>query len=84
MTGPKRSEGSGVRMPRIRPCAVEITGTVCCADEGAGYREREKQRDRSSDRSPTGERKCGGGSEAEGSLLVFSSNMMVCSGVAGR
>lgn len=36
MTGPSRSEGSGVRMPRMRPCTVEMTGTVCCADEEAG------------------------------------------------
>lgn len=55
MTGPRRSEGNGVRMPRIRPCTVEMTGTVCCADEEGGYREREKQRERRTDRIPNGE-----------------------------
>lgn len=77
MTGPRRSEGSGVRIPRMRPCAVEMTGTVCCANEVTGYRERERHRDERRHRNAKGD-------EEEGILLVLSSNMMVCLGVAGR
>lgn len=82
MTGPRRSEGSGVRMPRMRPCAVEMTGTVCCADEEAGLREMERQRERRRDRN--GEKKDGRKDKAEGVLLVLGSDMMVCLGGARR
>lgn len=80
MTGPRRSDGSGVRMPRIRPCAVEMTGTVCCADEEVGQRERERERRR--DRSPSREERDGRG--GEGVLRVLFSDMMVCLEEAGR
>lgn len=84
MTGPRRSEGSGVRMPRMRPCTVEMTGTVCCAKTDAGQKERERQRERKRDGNPKGEEKGGKGDEGEGVLLVLSSHMMVCLAVAGR
>lgn len=60
-------------MPRIRPCAVEMTGTVCCAHEGVGRRERERQRETRRDGNPK-----------EGVLLVLSLDIMVRSGAAGR
>lgn len=80
MTGPSKSEGNGVRMPRMRPCTVETTGTVCCADEEAGQemREREKERKRSKDE------KVGRGGRGGRELLVLRSDMIVCSGETGR
>ena len=81
-TGPRRSEGSGVSMPRMRPCAVEMTGTVCCADTGS--KEREKPKERRRDRNPNGEDKGGRDDEGGGVLLVLDADMMVYLGVAGR
>lgn len=84
MTGPRRSEGKGVRMPRMLPCAVEMTGTVCCADEEAGERKKERQRERRRDRNPGREEKDWRGDEGGGVLLVHNLDMMVSSGIAGR
>lgn len=82
MTGPSRSEGSGVRMPRMRPCAVEMTGTVCCADEDPGENTREKQRERRWNKSKDGQDRRPGRGEAV--LLVLGSDMIAYLGVAGR
>lgn len=68
MTGPSRSEGSGVRMPRMRPCAVEMTGTVCCADEELRHETRKRRKSKGMDRR--GERRVG--------VLLGLSSDMVC------
>lgn len=67
MTGPSRSDGSGVKMPRMRPCAVEMTGTVCCADEEARQEMERPERRREGSR----EGKDGRGGGGEGDLLGF-------------
>ena len=68
MTGPSRSEGRGVRMPRMRPCTVEMTGTLCCADEEARQQTRERQERR---RDGSGEGKDERGGRGDGELLGF-------------
>lgn len=81
MTGPRRSEGRGVSMPRMRPCAVEMTGTVCCAHEEAEKRLMVRQRERRRDTNPNGDKKDGRGAGGEGVLLVLCSDMMMCLGI---
>lgn len=81
MTGPRRSEGRGVSMPRMRPCAVEMTGTVCCAHEEAEKRLMLRQRERRRDTNPNGDKKDGRGDGGEGFLLVLCSDMMMCLGI---
>lgn len=68
MTGPSRSEGSGVKMPRMRPCTVEMTGTVCCADEEARQETRERQERRREGSREGGD---GRGGRADADLLGF-------------
>jgi len=62
----------------MRPCAVEMTGTVCSANEGVGWREKKRQRSKRRDGYLMGQER-----DKEGQiLLLLSSVMMVC--LAGR